>query len=258
MTFQEAYNTTKNNFINSLGSNDKKFLDRIYANGIDKYENRLKTLGFENSEKVLDFGCGFGQWSIALAKNNKEIYSTDISEKRIKFLNQLSKELSIDNINTQVLKKDFNEYSYNNFDAIFCYGVIFLTPWKKTLDNLCSLLKPGGKIYINYNSIGWYLFLWDTEHNKTEDYDPKQVASNAFKDTLLYERKNIFKDGMHLIMEPNKVEAEFRKLKFKNIQSKGEGLLQFNKKIKNQKPFFKTNYKTMPCVYETYAIKSLN
>ena len=170
-----------------FGDNDHKFINRIYAEGLKKYIHRIESLSFVDEERVLDAGCGFGQWSVALALLNKQIYSCDICPNRVRFLKETARYLSIDNIYVDVGVNPAN-YEDNYFDAIFCYGVIFLTPWKSTVKEFYRLLKPGGKLYINYTDIGWYLFTWLTEHNKANDYDPKQMAANAFKHTLDYER----------------------------------------------------------------------
>lgn len=52
--------------------------------------------------KVLDCGCGYGQWSLALAKHNKLVYGIDIQEKRIQIAQRIGKELLVDNVLFQV------------------------------------------------------------------------------------------------------------------------------------------------------------
>ena len=46
--------------------NDKLFIQRVFSKGLDSYINRLEAIGFTKKSKVLDAGCGYGQWSIAL------------------------------------------------------------------------------------------------------------------------------------------------------------------------------------------------
>ena len=256
MDIDQAVLNTRKFFLDQFGSNDSLFTDRIFKDGLDKYVDRLKSIDFKGLNNVLDIGCGFGQWSISLSKLNKHVYSSDISSLRVNFLDFLSDQLGINNIKTNIGETNHLPYEDKKFDAIFCYGVIFLTPWKETLSELSRVLKPNGKLYINYNRVGWYLFLWETEHNKTSDYDPRLLASKAFNDTLIYERKGEYESGMNLIMEPDDVKNELKKLNFNYIISDHEGCIKINEKQSDPEPFFKKNYKSNPCIFETYGIKA--
>ena len=146
----------------TIGHNNMLYIQRIYGKGLDKYLSRINALGFTNYDRVLDAGCGFGQWSLALSHSNKLVDSCDISSTRISFLNSMTKELGVSNINTCESSLERLPYSDNTFDVVFCYGVIFLTPWRESIRELTRVLKPNGKLYISANEVGWYLFLWNT------------------------------------------------------------------------------------------------
>ena len=62
-------------------------------------------------------------------------------------------------------------------------------------------MKPGGKIYLTTNDIGWYVNLWREPYNQADDYDPKEVAAKSFLDTLNYERNKKINSKMNLIIE---------------------------------------------------------
>ncbi len=246
----------KNSLQKKIGDNDSKFIDRIFENGLEKYLNRISRIGFENKERVLDAGCGFGQWSLSLASKNNNVFSCDSSSIRIEFIKDLCKSLEIKNIYLSLANLNSLEYPDNYFDAVFCYGVIFLTPWKETIGQFRRILKPGGKIYVNFNDIGWYLFLWETEHNKATDYDPKLVASKAFLQTIRYERNQLsYVKGDHYIISTNEMREFLNKNGFKQIQSGPEGSVTLENKTIPNEPFFKDEYKGMPCVQELLATK---
>ena len=57
-----------------LKDNDADFFKRVWNTNIEIYSNRLKAIGFENQEKVLDAGFGMGQWIIALSELNTNVY----------------------------------------------------------------------------------------------------------------------------------------------------------------------------------------
>lgn len=239
----------------NLGQNDDLFIKRIFCQGISKYTNRLLALGFSGNQQVLDAGCGFGQWTFALSALNQKVMSCDISKTRVDFLNDLLHRLQVENTSTTESKLDELPYPNCCFDAIFCYGVIFLTPWKCSLKELYRVLKPGGRLYTNANGVGWYTFLWNEEHNKAEDYDPKSVVAKTLSDTLLYQREGIFVPGMRTVIEPVELTEELDSLGFCNISSGAEGTLHLDSNVAPPEPFFLGQYNGLMGVHEVVAEK---
>lgn len=239
-----------------IGHNDHFFLQRIYEGGLQKYVDRLKSIGFIGKQKVLDAGCGYGQWSLALAGLNATVESCDTCPLRVQFLNLLADQFGVTNLNTQVGGIDMMRHPDNYFDAIFCYSVIYFTDWKKSLAELARVLRPGGQLYVNTNGIGWYMFLWQEEHNKVDDYDPKAIAARCLSDTLLYDRQGIFEPGMQLIIEPQEIERELEGLGITQVQIAHEGRLHLNPSVPAPKPFFKEKYFGQLGAYEVVASKS--
>lgn len=242
-------------FENDLGMNDKLFIKRVFSQGIDTYIDRLEAIGFTKKSKILDAGCGYGQWSIALATLNDYVYSCDLSLSRINFLKSLHNKLGIKNLSTFQSQLNPLPFPSSTFDAVFCYGVIFLTKWEDTLKEFHRVLKPDGKIYVNANGLGWYVFLWNSEHNKTEDYDPKRVASNALIETLSYQRDNILPPGCRTVIEPDELKEVLSKTGFSNVQSGDEGTLHLDTTKKKPKVFFKRNYQDLVGIHEAVASK---
>jgi SAM-dependent methyltransferase len=245
----EANNTA------DIGHGDHLFLQRIYGDGLQKYQDRLQAIGFAGKQKILDAGCGYGQWSLVLASTNQMVESCDISPLRVRFLQALAAELDIKNLNTQVSGIDLMPYPDASFDVVFCYGVIFLTPWRKSLAELARVLKPGGQLYVNANGLGWYMFLWQEEHNKANDYDPKAIAARALTDSLVYDRQGLFEPGMNIIIEPQILKKELEVLGFSQIEIAAEGGLHFDQSVPSPKPFFKGDYYGQMGVYEVVATK---
>jgi len=146
-----------------LGSNDKLFIQRVYQGGLQKYIDRLMAIGFSGRHHVLDAGCGFGQWSLALASLNDRVDACDVSHLRVDFLSDMARQLDVTNVVIKISGIDIMPYPDNCFDLVYCYGVIFLTPWRQSLHELSRVLKPGGKLYVNANGLGWYNYLWNEE-----------------------------------------------------------------------------------------------
>ena len=114
---------TLNNF--KLGPNDYNFVNRVFKNGINTYISRIKQYEFCGKQKVLDAGCGFGQWSLSLAHLNKEVYSCDADQLRVNFSQSMFRELGVENIITKQSVIDCLPYPNDYFNVVFCYGVIF-------------------------------------------------------------------------------------------------------------------------------------
>lgn len=233
-------------------NNETLFLKRIYSDGLNKYKQRLVQYGFSNKDHVLDAGCGFGQWTFALSSMNKKITCFDYEQTRVDFVNTITKKAQSANITCSKNSIDKLPYQDNTFDAVFCYGVIFLTPWKESLKELSRVLKKNGLLYVNANGFGWYKYLWFSEHNKTKDYNPKLSAATALMNTCLYAQNR--DDYFHgdIVIEPNELKDELKNLGFENIILDGEGLIN-NKTGENI--FFKKEYLGDIGVYEVLSQK---
>jgi len=240
---------------NRIGHNDRLFLQRIYEEGLIKYQDRLRAIGFSEHAHVLDAGCGYGQWSLSLCEMNALVSSCDISPLRIDFLSDLAKNLGVANLDLKVSGIDALPYPDACFDAVFCYGVIYLTPWRKSLAELARVLKPGGKLYVNANGPGWYMFLWHEELNKADDYDPKAIAAQTFADTLRYDREGVHEPGMNVIIEPKSMETEMQRLGLQDITNGPEGTLHLNKTVAAPEAFFLGEYFGQVGVFEVCGTK---
>ena len=235
--------------------NDQLFLNRVYDCGLKRYSDRLQAINFSGHERVLDAGCGFGQWSLALAELNTFVDACDTSDLRIRFLDTMSSELNINNIKPTVSAINQLPYADSSFDAVFCYGTLFLSPWMQSISEFRRVLKSGGKLYVNANGIGWYCFLWSNEHNKADDYDPKQVAANAFIDTLTYTRSGVFEPGMNIIIEPDSLRSHLEDSGFTNVILDSEGTIYLNRQVSKPAPFFQGEYMGQAGIYELLCTK---
>ena len=168
----------------ALGENDKAFLNRIYSKGIKIYIDRLKSIGFENKSRVLDAGCGFGQWSLALGNVNSNVFAFDSCKIRTNFLKSSLSELKVSNVLVGNHCMEEMDYQDNFFDNIFCYSSIYRSDWKKTLKNFLRVLKPNGILYICSNGIGWYLYNFLNPHNSVNDFDAKLHAVGSIQKSI--------------------------------------------------------------------------
>lgn len=93
--------------------NEKLFLERVFGKGLDAYVKRLEAINFVQQKKILDAGCGWGQWALALASMNEHVDACDLSRLRISFLRDMLSSLGIANLSAQESALDELPYSDN-------------------------------------------------------------------------------------------------------------------------------------------------
>jgi hypothetical protein len=62
---------------------DAEFFHRVWGGGLDRYDERLRALGFEGHGRVLDCGFGMAQWMVALADMNTHVSGLEYSPRRV-------------------------------------------------------------------------------------------------------------------------------------------------------------------------------
>ncbi len=126
---------------------------------------RLSQLGLFGGAKVLDLGCGYGQWSLALRHLNQSVIGIDLHANRIKIAKLLGEATlsSADGLEFhQGEATDLSIIADNSLDSIFCFGVFMFLDSRAMLTESLRVLKPGGKLYICTNSSGWWSYLMIT------------------------------------------------------------------------------------------------
>jgi SAM-dependent methyltransferase len=138
---------------------ERKFLDEELSRSLSYYETRVSAIGFKEKNVVLDVACGIGQWTIALAKGNKQVVGIDISSTRLMVANHLVKNMGVNNITLRWADMNALPFEDKCFDAIFCYGALMFGNIPKTLHEFARVLRPRGRLYTNVNGYGWYIHL---------------------------------------------------------------------------------------------------
>jgi SAM-dependent methyltransferase len=145
---------------NCLSPYEKSFFENEYKlRTIDYYVTRLKQLGFVGQTRVLDAGCGLGQWSIAMSRMNSSVLGLDISMHRLLLARELASSAGCNNVEFRYGSAEELPVDGNSLDAVFCYGVFMFTDMQRCLSEIYRVLRPGGLAYVNANSFGWYLHM---------------------------------------------------------------------------------------------------
>lgn len=160
----------------------------LWENNIKKYdlkwpdENIIRYLNISypkvenrSREKVLDFGCGSGRNTAAIAQLGFETYAVDCNDQCIMKTREMLKN-TVGDIFYDFCRRNKNTdipFELDFFDCIIGWGCMYLSnsnERKSILKEMYNKLKPGGLLYANWRS--------------TDDYfmgKGKAVGNNEYK-----------------------------------------------------------------------------
>lgn len=240
--------------VDKLDHYAREVLHRMYSCDMKRYQNRVMALNFTNKKSVLDAGCGFGQWSIALSTLNEKIYAVDINRERIEVAKEIVEGMGINNISFRHCSIDSLPFQSNSFDAVFCYSAILFTDYKVTLREFYRTLKPGGALYFATNGLGWYIYNIITNHNPSKNTNRRIYGFKTILETIWYSITKEYTPKVSLVMSPRKTMKYLSKIGYRNISVAGEGCIRLNSNIKPV-PFYPARYLNLPNVFEVVAFK---
>lgn len=121
------------------------------------YERRIARYSQGSpADVMLDAGCGIGQWSVAGAMRFKRVLGIDIDERRLNLARALADSSQARNTDFACCSLEALPIPDATIDFIVCYGVVNFTKVDQVFGEFLRVLKPGGILYVNANSIAWY------------------------------------------------------------------------------------------------------
>jgi len=115
-------------------------------------EKMLSIADVQAGSRVLDVASGTGEPAITLAKKMKgeiEITGTDAMEGMVKVAQNKVKNLGLNNIEFTTMPAEKLEFEDNSFDHVICrFGVMLFQDSQQGLNEMCRVLKPGGRFVI--------------------------------------------------------------------------------------------------------------
>ena len=242
--------------LHRLSENDTGFLQRVYSNGLDKYKKHLARIGFVDKERILDAGCGFGQWTLAMAQTSKQAVGIDVDSERLSVSTQLASINAFKNVEFRQASLEDAPNCEETFDAVFCYSVVYLTDYHKVFRNFFRTLKKGGDLYICTNGPGWYLYNIIEQPNPSIDFHPRQYGIHTFWNTLTRKRRGFSPSAGARIMTPSGTKRALDKSGFEVVALGGEGTLAIGDAHTSPlAPNYNATYMGLVNVFEVIARK---
>lgn len=243
--------------LHRLGVNDTRFLQRVYSSGLDKYKKHLNRIGFTGKEKILDAGCGFGQWTFAMAQTSKHVIGTDIDSERLSVSTQLASINDVKNVEFYRSSLEDMPNFDDIFDAVFCYSVVYLTDYDKVFRNFFRSLRTGGYLYICTNGPGWYLYNIIEGPSPSIDFHPRRYGIQTFWNTLIRKRSGFSLNTGARIMTPSGTKRALERAGFDVLGLGAEGTLAIgNQQTSQPCPNYDATYMGLVNVFEVIARKS--
>ena len=155
---------------------DKRMKLRLYSCGVQPEDY--------SDGRVLDAGCGTGEYACWFASEGADVSALDLSEEALGQARCYAQQHDLDGISFHegsVLDLPFDTES---FDFVYCTGVLHHTPAPhRGFEELCRVARPGGKILISlYHSWGFLprSFRWTITRLLGGDDLDRRVAWGRF------------------------------------------------------------------------------
>jgi SAM-dependent methyltransferase len=228
---------------------DADFFMRVYETPQSTYGKRVARLGFRGLGQVLDAGCGYGQWTLALAAANERVTALDVQSHRLVAGRALSRELAVSNVESAAGSLDALPFGDSSFDAVFCYGAVFFVDFRAAFAEFHRVLRRGGRLYVVLNGLGWYAHNLVRSHNPSKDFSSRRMAFDTLRASLSFYLRGRKRSGSQLVVPARTCRAALRAAGFDDVEIGAEGGLG-GRETTEPAPFYRRRYLGLRGVYE--------
>lgn len=141
----------------------------------------LAHFGDVRGKRVLDLGCGAGEYALAFAALGAEVVALDMSEVAIEKLRGFAQRHGLANL-TAVAGSAMDLAAHGPFDLVFGALILHhLEPFAAFADALAGVLAPGGKAFFHENNAGvGGPAIWFRQHLAGKLWFPKHGDADEF------------------------------------------------------------------------------
>jgi SAM-dependent methyltransferase len=101
-------------------------------------------LGDLSSKRVLELGCGPGDFSVFMARHGASVHAVDVAPAAIKITNLRAENNSVDDcIHTYIMPAEKLDFGDDTFDWVTGFGLLHHANLKKLGPEIVRVLKPG-------------------------------------------------------------------------------------------------------------------
>jgi ubiquinone/menaquinone biosynthesis C-methylase UbiE len=127
-----------------------RFRHLLSGNGKLHSDIAMPRFGIRPGDRVLDFGCGFGETSLELGRlvgPKGEVVGLDCTSAFIDIANRERDEAGLRNVRYELGDAQVHPLAESSYDVAFArFGVMFFESSVRALRNVGHALRPGGKL----------------------------------------------------------------------------------------------------------------
>lgn len=177
---------------------------------VDDVETKLAFSMFTPMEgmRVLDVGCGTGNFSIKLAEMGCKVIGIDVSDEMLKIAREKAKETGLD---IEFHQMDVYDISFNDneFDVAFSMAAFeFIKEPDKAYNEMFRVLKPEGQLLIGtiHRNSSWGKLYMSKSFQENTIF--KYADFKSLEELEALDKKNLVLSGECLFIPPNAPEEE--------------------------------------------------
>jgi SAM-dependent methyltransferase len=161
-----------------------QYAQNRFKKPIEHYHGIYAETGLTDCKKVLDVGCGIGDWSIALADAGINTVGIDKDETYLTICRDLAG--LVQRANGLKFRHDNAEnmdLDAASFDGVLCHGVLMYTEHEPVLAEVARVLKADGCFYLGYTDFALRLqgiIRWLSNRDYTRAWKSAKILINKY------------------------------------------------------------------------------